>query len=94
MTNEEFSAWALKAWESEVLKNLPATKARRAGQVRQRESNKALAAARRSLAAQQASAKRKLDTRLAEIEREFRDRREAQDREFEEKRWRILMDSR
>jgi len=91
MTNEEFSAWALKAWESEVLKNLPATKARRAGQAGQRESSKALARARRSLAAQQASTKRKLNTRLAEIEQEFRDRREAQDREFEERRWQLLM---
>jgi len=91
MINDELRAWAMKAWEAEVVRNLPATKARRAGQVAQRESNKALARVRRSLAAQQASTKRKLNTRLAEIEQEFRDRREAQDREFEERRWQLLM---
>jgi len=91
MANDALRDWAIKAWEAEVLKNLPAAKARRAGQAGQRESSKALARARRSLAAQQASTKRKLNTRLEQIEREFQGRREAQDREFEERRWRLLM---
>jgi len=92
MTNE-FQAWAVKAWEAEVLRNLPAAKSRRAGQVQQRESRKALVRARRSLAAQQAVTKRKLDTRLAEIERAARAAREVRDGELEEKRWAIIMDS-
>ncbi len=91
MTNKEFSAWAMKAWEAEVLRNLPATKARHARQAAQRESTKAMARARRSLLAQQASAKRKLNMRLAEIEQEFRGRRETSDRLVEERRWEIIM---
>jgi len=91
MISEELQAWAMKAWEKEALKNMPAAKAVRQLKVGQRESRKAVAQARRSLAAQQASAKRKLNTRLAEIERESRDRREASDREFEERRWEIIM---
>jgi len=91
MTNEEFSDWALKAWESEVLKNLPAAKSRRAGQASQRESSKALRRAQRSYSAQQATTKRKLNTRLEQIEQGFKDRREAQDAEMEKRRWDLLL---
>jgi len=91
MTNDAFRDWAVEAWKKEVLKNLPAAKAARQLKVGQRESRKALAQVRRTLAAQQASAKRKLNTRLAEIERESRDRREARDREFEQARWDLVM---
>jgi len=91
MTNEEFGAWAMKAWEAEVLKNLPAAKATRQLKASQRDSRKAMARSRRSLAASQASSQRKLNQRLADIERASRERREAQDREFEERRWDLLM---
>jgi len=91
MNNEEFHVWAMDHWKAEVLRNLPGAKARRAGQISQRESNKSLAKAWRSLAAQQAAQKRKFNTRLAEIEQKSRDRREAQDREFEERWWDLLM---
>lgn len=94
MNDPTFRAWAMKAWKKEVLKNLPSVKAARQLKAGQRESRKALAQARRSLAAQQASTKRKLATRLAEIEREFRDRREVQDRKFEELRWEVIMSQR
>jgi len=91
MINDELSAWAAKAWEAEVLKNMPAAKAVRQLKTSNRESKKALVRARRSLAASQASSQRKLNQRLTDIEREFRDRREARDAEFEQKRWAVLV---
>jgi len=89
MTNE-FHDWAVEAWKKEVLKNMPAAKAARQLKVGQRESRKALASARRSLAASQAATQRKLNQRLADIERESRGRRESRDREFEERRWDLI----
>jgi len=83
MTPDALSAWAVKAWEREVLKNMPMAKAARQLKANSRESRKALASARRSLAAQQAATQRKLHQRQASIERTFRERREAIDREFE-----------
>jgi len=92
MTNDELlRSWAVEAWKKEVLKNMPAAKAVRQLKAGRVESRKALASARRSLAAQQASNQRKLNQRQAAIAREFRERREASDREFEERRWRLLM---
>jgi len=91
MTNEELQAWALKAWEKEVLRNMPTAKAARQLKAGLSQSKKDMARARRSLVASQASGQRKLNQQLAAIERVSRERREAQDREFEEKRWRILM---
>jgi len=91
MTNDEFSSWALKAWEKEVLLNMPVAKLARQLKASQRESKKAMVSARRSLAASQASSQRKLNQRLAELERASSARREAQDRELEEKRWILLM---
>jgi len=93
MTNE-FRDWAVEAWQKEVLKNMPSAKAARKIKAGQRESRKALARARRSLAASQASTQRKLNQRLADIERVSLERREAIDREFEERRWRLLMGQR
>jgi len=91
MTSDELQAWAMKAWEAEVLKNLPAAKAARRLKVGQRESRKAVERARRSLATRQASTKRRLDTRLAEIERVARDHQAARDRKFDELRLRLAM---
>jgi len=91
MTNDELRTWAMKAWEKEVIRNLPAAKAARQLKASQVASRKALGRARRSLLAQQASTRRKLDKRASEIEQEFRGRREASDRELEEKRWQLLM---
>jgi len=93
MTNE-LRVWAVEAWKKEVLRNMPSVKLARQLKASQRESKKAMAHARRSLAASQASSKRKLDQRLADLERVSRDRREAQDRELEEKRWDLLMGKR
>jgi len=93
MINDELQAWAMQAWQKEVLKNMPAAKAARQLKDGQRESRKVLGRAQKSFSAQQASTKRMLNTRLAEIEQEFRDRREAQDREFEERRWALIVDS-
>jgi len=90
MTNDEFRAWAMQAWVKEVTKNLPTAKAARQLKADSRESRKALASARRSMAAQQASNQRKLNQRQIDIERTFRERREARDRELEEKRWDLI----
>jgi len=94
MNREEYAAWAVEAWKKEVLKNMPTAKAARQLKADGRESRKALARARRCLAAQQAANQRKLNQRLADIERTFRERREASDREFEERRWAVLMGQR
>jgi len=88
MTNDElFRDWGVEAWKKEVLKNMPAAKAVRQLKAGRVESRKALASARRSLAAQQASNQRKLNQRLEDIVRVSLLRREAIDREFEAKRW-------
>jgi len=94
MTNEELRAWAMQAWVKEVTRNMPTVKAVRQLKADSRESRKALASARRSMAAQQASNQRKLHQRQADIERTFRERREVRDRELEEKRWDLLIGSR
>jgi len=90
MTNDVFRDWAVEAWQKEVLKNMPSAKAARKIKAGQRESRKALASARRSIAASQAATQRKLNQRLADIERESRERWEAIDREFEKRRWDLL----
>jgi len=92
MTNE-LQAWAMKAWEKEVVRNSPGVKLARQLKASQRESKKDMARARRSMLASQASSKRKLNQHLAELERASRERREAQDREFEERRWDLIMGS-
>jgi len=94
MTPDDLSAWAVKAWEREVLKNMPSAKAARQLKADGRESRKALASARRSMAASQAATQRKLNQRQVDIEREFRERREVRDREFEQKRWDLLVGKR
>jgi len=95
MTNDELlRAWAVKAWEKEVTRNMPVAKAARQLRADGRESRKAWASARRSMAAQQASNQRKLHQRQADIEREFRERERNRDREFEERRWDVLVGKR
>jgi len=94
VSEDDLRAWAVKAWEREVLKNMPVAKAARQLKADGRESRKALASARRSLAASQASNQRSFRQRQADIEREFRERREASDREFEQRRWDLLIGSR
>jgi len=91
MTNDELRAWAMKAWEKEVIRNSPGAKAGRSLRASLSQSKKDMARARRSLASRQASSRRKLDQDLADIERTSRAVREASDREFEEKRWGLLM---
>jgi len=91
MTNSELQAWAMKAWEKEVIQNSPAAKAGRSLRANLARSRKDMARARRSLASSQAASKRKLGQRQADIAQEFRDRREASDREFEERRWDLIM---
>jgi len=94
VSEDDLRAWAVKAWEREVLKNMPVAKAARQLKASQRESKKALVSARRSLAASQASTQRKLNQRQAAIELEFAARRASRDREFEERRWAVLMGQR
>jgi len=72
MNREEYAAWVQAAWEREVLKNMPTAKAARQLKAGRVESRKALASARRSLAAQQALNQRKLHQRQADIERTIR----------------------
>jgi len=91
MINDELLAWAMKAWEKEVIRNSPGAKAGRSLRASLSQSKKDMARARRSLAASQASSKRKLNQDLADLERVSRERREKSDREFEEKRWQLLM---
>jgi len=80
----------VQAWVKEVTRNMPTAKAARQLKADGRESRKALASARRSMAAQQAATQRKLHERQADIERTFRERREVRDREFEERRWDLI----
>jgi len=94
MNREEYAAWVQAAWEREVTRSMPTAKAVRQLKANSRESRKALASARRSMAASQASNQRKLHQRQADIEREFRERREVRDREFEAKRWDSLVGKR
>jgi len=91
MTNDEFRAWAMKAWEKEAMRNMPAAKASRQLKAGLRESRKAQARAKRTLAAQQASSQRKFNRRLAELEKASREREESRDREMEERRWNFLL---
>jgi len=93
MTHDEFRSWALKQLEEHMRRNLPSVKLARQLKASQRESKKAMAHARRSLASSLASSKRKLDLRLSDLEREFRERREASDREFEQRRWDLVTGS-
>jgi len=69
----------MQAWEKEVIRHSPGAKLARQLKASQRESGKALARARRSLAASQASSQRKLNQRLVDLERASRERREALD---------------
>jgi len=95
MTNDELlRAWAVKAWEKEVTRNMPAARLVRQLKADGRESRKAWASARRSMAAQQASNQRKLNERQIAIEREFRERERIRDAEMERKRWDLLIGSR
>jgi len=91
MTNDSLLAWAMKAWEKEVVRNSPGAKAGRSLRAGLVQSRRDMARARRSLAASQAASKRKLNQRLADLERTSRERREVQDREFEERRWDLLL---
>jgi len=93
MINDALRTWAMKAWEKEVIRNSPGAKAARQFKASQRESKKALAAVRRSLASREASSKRKLSQDLADIERLASARLAASDRELEEKRWQLIIDS-
>jgi len=93
MTPDDLSAWAVEAWKKEVLKNMPTAKAVRQLKADGREFRKALASARRSMAAQQASTQRKLHQRQADIEREFRERERIRDAEMERKRWDLIVRS-
>jgi len=94
MNREEYAAWAVEAWKKEVLKNMPVVKAARQLKADGRELRKALASARRSMAAQQAANQRKLHQRQAAIAREFRERERIRDAELEEKRWDLLVGKR
>ena len=91
MTNDELRAWAMKAWEKEVIRNSPVAKAGRSLRANLAQSKKDMAGARRSLVSRQASSKRKLNQHLADLERASRDRREASDRLVEERRWDLIM---
>jgi len=91
MINDSLQAWAMKAWEKEVIRNSPAAKAGRSLRAGLVQSRKDMARARRSLASSEAASKRKLDQRQADIAQEFRDRREASDRLVEEQRWALVM---
>jgi len=91
MTNDSLLAWAVEAWEKEVIRNSPAAKAGRSLRASLSQSRKDMARARRSLASRQASSKRRLNQHLADIERVSKERREALAREFEERRWDLLM---
>jgi len=94
MSGEEYAAWVQAAWVKEVTKNMPVAKAARRLKADSRESRKALASARRSLAAQQASNQRKFSQRQVDIEREFRERERNRDAEMERKRWDLLVGKR
>jgi len=91
MTNDEFRSWAMKVWEKEAIRSMPAARARRVLQASQREYKKELARARRSLVAFQAASQRKLNKRLAELDRESREWREAQDAESDRRLWNLLL---
>jgi len=92
MTNNEFVlAWAMKAWEKEAIRNMPVARLARQLKADNRESRKAMARARRSLANAQAASKRKLNERLVLLERESRAWQDTQDAEFDRRCWDLLL---
>jgi len=91
MTNDEFRSWAMKALEKEIVRSMPAAKARRALQATQRESKKESLKLRRSLATQQASRMRILKRQQAESEDAMRRRWAEIDAAAEQKRWDFLL---
>jgi len=91
MIDDPLRAWAIEAWKKEVLRNVPSAKLVRQLKASQRESQRSMARARRSMLAQQAASQRKLNQRLSDLEKLSRERREALARELEEKQWSILM---
>jgi len=95
MNNDEFfRSWALRELEAHVKRNMPGARLARQLRADARDSKKALARARRSLANAQAASKRKLNERLVLLEQESRARQDAQDAKMEKRRWEILTASR
>jgi len=94
MTNDEFRSWAMKALEKEVIRNTPAAKARRAFLQAQRESNKELAKAKRTLAAKHAAKSRAIRQHHADAELALRKREAEREAEMAERRWDLIIGSR
>jgi len=94
MINGEFHAWAMKALEKEIVRNMPAAKARRAFQASQRESKKELARAKRTLASKHAAQSRAIRQRHADAELALKKREAEREAEMAERRWALIIGSR
>jgi len=94
MTNDEFRTFAMKALEKEIVRNMPAAKARRAFQAGQRESKKELAKAKRTLAAKHAAQSRVIRQRHADAELALKKREAEREAEMDKRRWDLLIGSR
>jgi len=91
VTPDSFQDWALRQLEAQVKRNMPAAKAARQLKADNRDSRKAMARARRSLANAQAASKRKLNERLVLLEQESRARQNTQDAESDLRLWNLLL---
>jgi len=89
--HESLQAWALRQLEAQVKRNMPVARLARQLKADNRESRKAMARARRSLANAQAASKRKLNERLVLLERESRARQDTQDAESDRRCWDLLL---
>jgi len=94
MINDEFRVWAMKVWEKEVIRNMPAAKARRAFQAAQRESKKELVKAKRSLAAKHSAQSRAIRQRHADAALAFKKREAEREEKMAERRWDLIIGSR
>jgi len=94
MTNDEFRVWAMRAWEKEVIRNMPAAKARRAFLSAQRESKRELGKAKRSLAAKHSSTIRALKKQQVEAELALKKREAEREEEMAKRRWDLIIGSR
>jgi len=91
MTNDEFRAWAMKALEKEIVRNMPAAKAKRAFQAAQRESKKELVKVKRAISARHAVQSRAIRKRQVEAELALKKREAEREAEMAERRWDLLM---
>jgi len=94
MTSGEFHDWAMRALEKEIVRNMPAAKARRAFLSAQREFKRELGKAKRSLASKHAAQARVIRQRHADAELALKKREAEREEEMAKRRWDLIIGSR